>query len=207
MGFAHADMLRKGVKQPNFYKLVGSGSGVGFDPKPNWSRYGMLATWDDEASARQAMASHPTIQRWRRHADDSETFILENARSNGLWSGHQPFPASVDENQRKSAGQDGPVGVITRARLRWSILYDFWRRVPGISEQIDGADGLLFKAGIGEVPWLHQITFSLWKDEKSIRDFAYKSGAHATAISAARSGGWFGEDLFARFRLIEHTTE
>ena len=62
--------------------------------------------------------------------------------------------------------------------------------------------GLIFKLGMGEIPWVQQVTFSIWRDAKDMRKFAYRSGAHADAIRLAREGKWFKEDLFARFRIV-----
>lgn len=205
MGLAHAGMRSPSAPKPLFYKLVGSGSGVGFDTKPNWGRYGVLATWQNEAAARKALAEHPVLTRWQARAAQTETFLLRPTRASGHWSGREPFPVAGSTENKPA---EGPIAVITRARLKLSVLAPFWRRVPSISQQIADADGVLFKVGIGEVPYLHQITFSLWRDERAIRDFAYKQGgAHARAIDASRAGDWFGEDLFARFALLDHTID
>lgn len=206
MGFAHLRMRSHFAPTPLFYKLVGSGSGVGFDPKPNWAQYGVLATWAHEADAREALISHPVLTGWQSRAVKTETFLLRPTRSKGLWSGVNPFPVGgIEHPQAQPPQHDGPVAVITRARLNLGILRPFWRSVPAISKQIEMADGLLFKVGIGEVPWLHQITFSLWHDARAIRDFAYKDGPHARSIDAARRGEWFGEELFARFDLVSRS--
>ena len=55
---------------------------------------------------------------------------------------------------------------------------------------------------IGEVPMLHQVTFSIWPDAASMANFARGDGPHGRAIRAVREGGWFNEELYARFRLI-----
>jgi spheroidene monooxygenase len=59
----------------------------------------------------------------------------------------------------------------------------------------------MFKIGMGEVPLIHQVTFSIWPDTASMAAFARK-GAHADAIRAVRDEGWFNEELYARFRVI-----
>src|SRR6056297_3505340 len=51
-----------------------------------------------------------------------------------------------------------------------------------------------------EVPWLHQVTFSIWPDKASMNAFA-RGGPHARAIRAVREEGWFREELYARFRV------
>jgi spheroidene monooxygenase len=59
----------------------------------------------------------------------------------------------------------------------------------------------MFKIGIGEVPWMQQVTFSIWPDARTMAEFARHDGPHARAIKAVRDGGWFREELYARFRV------
>jgi spheroidene monooxygenase len=61
----------------------------------------------------------------------------------------------------------------------------------------------VFKAGVGEVPWFHQVTFSIWPDTSAMASFARKDGPHARAIQAVRAGDWFSEELYARFNILE----
>ena len=81
----------------------------------------------------------------------------------------------------------------------------FWRRVPDISDVIGSNKDVIFKIGIGEVPFLHQITFSIWPDTQSMAAFARHDGPHARAIKAVREGLWFQEELYARFNVIRTT--
>jgi spheroidene monooxygenase len=60
---------------------------------------------------------------------------------------------------------------------------------------------VMFKIGIGEVPWMQQVTFSIWPDARTMAEFARHDGPHARAIKAVRDGGWFREELYARFRV------
>jgi spheroidene monooxygenase len=80
----------------------------------------------------------------------------------------------------------------------------FWGRTPDISARIGRDANVLFKAGIGEVPWLHQVTFSVWPDTAAMAAFARADGPHAAAIRAVRSEGWFSEELYARFAVLAH---
>ena len=64
-----------------------------------------------------------------------------------------------------------------------------------------GSDpNVAFKIGIGEVPLLHQVTFSIWPNEKAMAGFA-RTGPHADAIRAVRAENWFSEELYARFTV------
>ncbi len=60
---------------------------------------------------------------------------------------------------------------------------------------------MIFKIGIGEVPWLQQVTFSIWPDAREMDGFARRDGPHARAIRAVRDGNWFREELYARFTV------
>ena len=63
-------------------------------------------------------------------------------------------------------------------------------------------DQLQFKIGLGEVPWLHQVTFTIWENKAAMDAFAYRQW-HGEAVQAVRAGGWFSEELFARFRVLQ----
>ena len=103
----------------------------------------------------------------------------------------------VSEN---SAWQ-GEIAAITRARIKWHQNWHFWRAVPPVTTSLKAAPGLINAIGIGEAPIGLQGTFSIWKDAKSIRDFAYKSASHQAAIAATAKRQWYAEELFARFAV------
>ena len=113
----------------------------------------------------------------------------------GIWSGTAPFqPETLSR---------GPIAALTRATIRPRHLLRFWKRVPDISSVIGADPNVAFKIGIGELPWLHQVTFSIWPDEAAMAAFARHDGPHARAIHAVRSGDWFAEELYARFRVTK----
>ena len=60
---------------------------------------------------------------------------------------------------------------------------------------------VMFKVGLGELPLLNQVTFSIWPDTECMAGFA-RTGPHAEAIHAVREEGWFNEELYARFTLL-----
>ena len=74
--------------------------------------------------------------------------------------------------------------------------------MPDISRAIGADPNVIFKIGVGEVPWLHQVTFSIWPDSAAMAEFARVDGPHARAIRAVRAGGWFREELYARFDVL-----
>ncbi|MFN4155179.1 MAG: spheroidene monooxygenase [Paracoccaceae bacterium] len=180
-----------------FWKLCGSGTGQGFTPKPNWGVWAILATWPDEATARDAVATSPVFARWRGKAVESWTLFLSPTSARGAWSGVNPFQPGLS-----ATPISGPVIALTRATLRPSRALRFWNRVPDISAAIGTDPNVIFKIGIGEVPLLHQVTFSIWPDAASMADFARGNGPHGRAIKAVRDGNWFAEELYARFALL-----
>jgi spheroidene monooxygenase len=175
-----------------FARLCGSGTGEGFTPRPNTAVWAILSVWSDGARAREAVEGEALFRRWRARADESYTLFLEPYAARGAWGGVAPFAP-----QGRAAG---PVAALTRASVRPSRALRFWRRVPAISARIGADPNVVFKIGIGEVPLLHQVTFSVWPDAARMAAFA-RTGPHAEAIAAVRAGAWFSEELYARFRL------
>jgi len=94
-----------------------------------------------------------------------------------------------------------PVVVLTRATIRPRHVLAFWRQVPDIARTTRSQDGLDFKIGLGEVPWFHQVTFTVWRDLAAMEAFAF-TGFHRDAILQVQKGDWFSEALFARFHLL-----
>jgi len=176
-----------------FWKFCGSGVGEGFTPIPNTGVYAILATWPDAGTARARVANSRLYRAFGRHASERWTVFLSPSEARGLWSGQAPFETS-------DAPAPGPLAALTRATIRPRSLLRFWRKEPGISARIGQDPNVLFKIGIGEVPWLHQVTFSIWPDARTMADFA-RTGPHAEAIRAVRDGGWFREELYARFQV------
>ena len=193
MGIARPAMAR--LPGIGFWKLCGSGSGEGFDLRPNTGVYAILATWPDLAAAREAQASARVLARYRRHASENWTVYLTTDKVRGAWSGQTPFV--VTEH-----AAPGPLAVLTRATLKPGILARFWGRVSDISKVIGRDPHVLFKIGIGDRPWFQQVTFSIWPDASRMADFA-RTGPHAEAIRAVRTEGWFREELYARFTLLD----
>ncbi len=196
MGGARIAMAR--IPGLSFWKLCGSGTGEGFTPVPNTGVYAILCVWPDSDTARFRVASTGIFDRYRNRASEHWTVFLSPTSSRGAWSGQEPFsPVSEPTN--------GPLAALTRATIKPGILAKFWRRVPDISAMIGSDPNVVFKIGIGEVPMLHQITFSIWPGADDMAAFARTSGPHAAAIKAVRDGAWFREELYARFSVLGDT--
>ena len=180
-----------------FFKLMGSGTGEGFAPVPNTAVWAILAAWDDAAAARRGLASGP-FARWEARAAETCHLTLAPTSARGAWGGVAPFGGG----DAAGGDSDAPLAVLTRATLRPAGLRGFWRKVPGVDAAIGADPAVRLKVGVGEVPWLHQVTFSVWPDARAMAAFA-RTGRHAEAVSAVRQGGWFAEELYARFRVAD----
>ena len=178
--------LRK-ISGLTFYKLLGTGKGETFTPRDAdlW-QWALLIVGSDSASL---------ITRWNIRAQESAVFDLRPLSSHGRWAGREPF--AVGDNSKPT----GPVAAITRARIKTFKNLRFWRAVPPVIEELHNAPGLITAIGIGEAPIGLQGTFSLWSDAQSLRNFAYRTNAHQSAITATKEIGWYSEELFARFAI------
>ncbi len=179
-----------------FFKLMGAGTGEGFTPVPDTGLVAILTTWPDLDTAEQQTERSEIFRRYHARAAESWTLHLQPTHSRGAWSRKMPFHATP-------AQVAGPIAVLTRATLRPAILFRFWGRVPDISRAIGSDVNVLFKQGVGEIPWLHQMTFSIWPNTQAMIAFAHQDGPHARAIRAVREGNWFQEELYARFAILK----
>lgn len=181
-----------------FWKLLGTGDGRTFTVRDaDLRRWALLAVWSDPAALAAFERTSPVTSGWRRIAEERWRADLLPVRARGAWSGSQPFqPLAAD-------GHEGPVAAITRARLTAAKVRTFWRAVPPVSADLQRAGGLRFTVGIGEAPIGLQGTFSVWDDAGALADYAYRGHAHREAVARTASEGWYREELFARFALLE----
>jgi len=183
-------MLDKNV---SFHKSLGTGKGETFTPNDaNALQWGLIASVDDVEKFDNSFV----IKRWRRISVSEYRAVLEPISSHGQWAGKQPFVATAKD-------WDGAVAAVTRARIKWSQNFRFWRSVPPVTVSLNSAPGLIAAIGIGEAPIGLQGTFSLWESAAGIREFAYKGAAHQKAIADTSTYNWYSEELFARFAVLD----
>ncbi|MFC4427310.1 hypothetical protein [Deinococcus navajonensis] len=202
MGTDHLYLRRRpGLR---FYRLLGTGRGSELTLGADLRRWARLAVWsspealeDFEAGAWRARERARTLS--------SCTYVLRPVRWRGQWGGVDPFGESgPPEPDGPAAAQPaGPVAVLTRASIRPSRLLSFWRAVPAAQLPLRDQPGLLFAVGVGEVPLLHQATFSVWRSAEDMKAFAYGSAAHRQVIARTQQEHWYREELFARFTVLE----
>lgn len=199
MGWSRLGLARtRGI---GFRKLMGTGTGLGFRPRPNWGVWTILAVWPSEEVARARTAEASVWRRWRARAAEDWTVFLEPISARGEWSGVAPF--AVRPETRLRPGEK--LAVLTRATIKPFSTAPFWTRVPAIEDALAEARDVRFHVGMGEAPWLHQVTFSIWDDERSMHAFAHAKGPHAKAAREAFDRNWFSEYLFARFAVTGWT--
>jgi spheroidene monooxygenase len=194
MGAARLPM--KAIPDLSFFKLFGSGTKEGFTPVPNFGVWAILAVWPDQETAKKRIDEAAIYARWRRHSTEHATVYLSATASRGQWDGKTPFAIE------KAGEAPAPIAVLTRATIKKRHVISFWRQQPDISALVRQQTHMLFKIGLGEVPWFQQVTFSIWDDADAMKTFAYKSASHGQAIREVRQNGWFNEELYARFQVI-----
>lgn len=199
MAFDRAPIRRApGVR---FAKLLGTGDGDTFTPRgADPRRWALLASWSRARDA-DAFEHSPIIQRWGRLAEEECRVTLRPLAARGRWSGREPF----GQPTAATAGWNGPVAAVTRARLAFRRTAEFWRAVPPVARQLHTSPGLRLALGIGEAPVGLQGTFSVWDSTAALRDFAYHGAAHAAVVRRTPVVEWYAEQLFARFAVLAAT--
>lgn len=214
---------RPGVR---FAKLLGTGDGRTFTARDaDLHHWALLTCIDDEAAAR-ALDTDPVLLRWAGRSQEHLRLLLRPLASRGTWSGRRPFgnPVGGDSVAGDPAAGgpaaprwDGPVVAVTRARLRVGRMRRFWAAVPPVSASLHAAAGSgvgggagagagagpVLAVGIGEAPIGLQGTLSVWSDSRALTSWAYRSPEHLAAVRATPVEGWYAEELFARFGLLD----
>ena len=201
----------------HFWRLLGTGRGGSTGPGGDLSRTAAFAVWDDESDLDRFLESHRIARRWRR-AEESWHVRLRAVGGHGRWRGVDVLDemeradgrapsddrSGSDDGGAGSEGgarrrHEGPVAILTRADVRRRAGRDFREASREVDVELHRADGLIDVVGIGEAPIGRLATFSLWESLSAARDFAYAMPRHERVIAQTRDGGWYSEELFARF--------
>jgi hypothetical protein len=182
--------LQKGC---TFWKLLGSGHNGTFDLHPDWQQWGLLAAWESREDFEIFYTTSFISRWWRGLTAENWTILCQPLQSHGKWDGLEPFGRSDITDYA------GPVAVLTRATIRTGKLRRFWSNVDSIAGLMTKTPGYITSFGIGEAPVYRQATFSVWKDQDSVKAFAYQPGEHMEVIKKTRDENWYSEELFARF--------
>ena len=181
-----------------FVRTLGTGRGTNTGPSIDARRSAMFAVWDDEENLDRFLSDHPIAHRWRR-ADEAWHVRLHLRQGHGRWGDFDVRSMSSGG----SAGDGGPVAVLTRATIRPGATLAFVRASRSFGRAAEQAPGALAVVGIGERPIGRLGTFSLWESTAAAREFARGHQSHRESMESARAGAWFAEELFATFTPSE----
>jgi hypothetical protein len=174
-----------------FAKALGSGFEGGFGLRPSASRQGLLLAFDSLPAAQAFVDQSPLLRAYQERAHEACVVLLRATSCRGSWGGQHIAPTCV-------APAAGPVAALTRASIRPSKAWTFWRHSPASEDALAQSPGCQLAVGLGEAPVLRQATFSLWDNQAAMDAYA-RSGAHLRALRGAQQGGWFSESMFVRF--------
>lgn len=177
-----------------FFKILGTGKGNTFtlndaDPR-HWA---LLTVWTSDTAHLESNILYRTLNKL---ASSHRKLHLRPVSTRGTWAGRHPFETRPLENAQSR------ILVITRARIKIRWWRYFYSQVPPVIVDLKQAEGLLERFGIGEAPIGLQGTLSIWKDNDSIKRFAYQTTSHQEVIKKTSTHDWYSEELFARFEIV-----
>ena len=187
-------------KSISFSKLMGSGKNGTFDKRPDWRQWAILTVHNKisfENTLPPAWYGKFIYYYWHLCKCKAIHYLLEPLEGHGVWDGKQAFGPLPKQTE-----YSGEIAVLTRATIRLKKLKNFWAHVGGAAHEMAEAEGFVTSYGIGEIPWIKQATFSIWKSKEHMRNFAYKMKGHAEVVRKTRKENWYSEEMFVRFRII-----
>jgi hypothetical protein len=180
-----------------FGKMLGTAKPTTFTPGATDPRHwAALTVWQD-AEAAASFGDSAIARSWALIAQETLTLTLQPLASHGQWSGQEPFAPT------QTSRWDGPVAAITRARIDPRKMRAFWSASREVAGTLPSAPGLVMSTGIGEAPIGLQGTLSIWSSLQAMNDFAQRNATHREVIDATPTQGWYLEELFARFAVID----
>lgn len=182
------------VEGLSFYKVLGCGAGNGFSIFPDFGTYAKLQIWESESAAHAYFNEHPLHVEYVEKSATHETIFMHAIESHGEWDGSNPFQL------QKQTSDQSQIVVLTRATIYARKLLNFWQYVPRVSKSMEGAPGLQFALGIGELPLIQQATISLWENKDAMMNYAYTMKKHKEVVKQTRKQKWYKEELFTRFQ-------
>jgi hypothetical protein len=182
-----------------FAKLLGTGRGSEFGPgAADLTRWATLVAWEPGTHGTPPLTGSPFTT---KSVNRVTLLSLQPLASRGTWAGLFPFePMPRDA----ATAYDGPILVLTRARLRLATAPTFWRSIGPVARTLP-EHGLLAAFGVGEAPLGFQGTVSVWRSAADIAQFAYRRAEHSAVVARTGQQRWYVEELFARFAVLDVT--
>ena len=181
----------------SFAKVLGTASAAFLPTALTPRRWAALTCWHH--------APAPLVTWFDRHAVERAALSLRPLSSRGGWDGPDPFAPTDNgtSDDAPSDDEDTPVLVLTRSTLRLGRAARFYRAIPSIAAELREATGCRIAFGIGEAPVRRQGTVSLWSSSSAMVAFAHAAPHHRAAIQATPLEGWYAEELFTRFAVVD----
>ncbi len=176
--------------------MMGSGAGNGFSIVPDLTTFCLLQHWQDDASKKQFFNDHEYWNTYRARAKHHLDLDLLPLKVRGSWDQRNPFPT------HKPIHPEGKIAVLTRATIKKRFIPKFWSQVPMVSRPVRHAKGHIFSKGVGELPLFLQATVSVWESKEDMYNYAYRNRQHLEMIKKTRELGWYKEELFAEFLVL-----
>ena len=185
---------------------MGCGKNGTFDIHPDFNQWAMMVFYKkpmEDSTITQTLINQligSFIAKWWTVFQVQTTiYNLEPYAGHGSWDGKQ-----FVENRKGIEDPQGKIGVLTRATIKLTKLKSFWKAVPATAKNLGETKGLIYSVGIGEIPFIKQATFSIWESAEDMKNYAYKMRAHQDVIKKTRMEGWYSEEMFLRFKVIEN---
>jgi heme-degrading monooxygenase HmoA len=166
---------------------------------------------EDAASAQRFLADRVA---WLDEAQEVWSGILEPFRHHGTANyldGADPGP--LFESMMPAGPADGPVVALTTPG--WNVgegldmnrVREFGDGVLAVRASMTGVPGLRSQQSFffPRVLECDPITVTFWRDEASIRAFAYGQGSHRRQLDRHRTEGLADRTSFTRFRVLSST--
>lgn len=162
--------------------------------KPQPSRIGVVAFWDDVAALDEFESFHPVAEL----LSGGWSARLEPLRRFGSWPG---LPEGLPT--ARATGHVGPAVAITFGRLRVSQTVRFLRTSAKAESAFTEASGVRWATSVLRPPFV--ATVSIWDSTKSLMTYAYgtRDRRHPDAIDVDVAKTFHKREAFVRFRAIE----
>ena len=158
-------------------------------PRPQFGRVGLIAFWDDEESAADAISDSVLAEGFQ--------LGLEPVRAIGTWPGlSTELPTAPD------AVHDGPAVVLTIGRLRLLQAYRFFPASARAEKHVVASPGLTWSTGFAAVERRIVATLSWWHDPTEMGRVARGDGGHRDAIAEQAAKDFHHDSAFIRFRPV-----
>lgn len=151
---------------------------------------GLLAFWDGEADIDRFVSSHPVGTRYSGGVE----VRMRPLRAFGSWPGlPEDLPAG------RAVPHEGPVVVVTLARVRGSQVLRFARASRPAEKLALTSDGLIWGTAALRVPFLATVT--MWESTQAAAAYAYgrQRPAHGEAMAKSDEKAFHHESAFIRF--------